>query len=91
MQNSNINLKSISNNSLNFTINNSKELLALTKTTKITLKSVMLYGMDDNSSTICNIPNTMKKTFTANHVMHYKSGNIQTDVPGFGTYDEILS
>ncbi|HJD59230.1 MAG TPA: hypothetical protein LFW20_00895 [Rickettsia endosymbiont of Omalisus fontisbellaquei] len=95
LQNSNINLKSISNNSLNFTIHNSKELLAFTKTTtkttKITLKSVMLDGMDDNSSTICNIPNTMKKTFTANHVMHYKSGNIQTDVPGFGTYDEILS
>ncbi|MCC8419250.1 MAG: hypothetical protein LN590_07025 [Rickettsia endosymbiont of Glossina mortisans submortisans] len=91
LQNSNINLKSISNNSLNFTIHNSKELLAFTKTTKITLKSVMLDGMDDNSSTICNIPNTMKKTFTANHVIHYKSGNVQTDVPGFGTYDEILS
>lgn len=95
LQNSRISLNSISSNPLNFTIHNSKELLAFTKTTtkttKITLKSVMLDGMDDNSSTTCNIPNTMKKTFTANHVMHYKSGNIQTDIPSFGTYDEILS
>ncbi|ABV75203.1 hypothetical protein A1C_04705 [Rickettsia akari str. Hartford] len=63
LQHSNINLKSISNNPLNFTIHNSKALLAFTKTTKITLKSVMLYGMDDNSSTICNIPNTMKNIY----------------------------
>ncbi|MEY4463488.1 MAG: hypothetical protein RLZZ81_459 [Pseudomonadota bacterium] len=95
LQNSNINLKNISKNPLNFTIDNSQELLAFAKmidrNTKNQLKHRILEETNSALSTICKISNTREETFTINHIVHYKTGNIQTDVPDLGKYDEILS
>lgn len=95
LQNSNINLKGISNNPLNFTIYNSKGLLAFAemigRNNKNQLKHRILEEINSDLSTICKISNTKEETFTINHIVHYKTGNVQTDVPGLGKYDEILS
>ncbi|WP_341787666.1 hypothetical protein [Rickettsia endosymbiont of Cantharis rufa] len=55
------------------------------------LKHRILEGTNGALSTICKISNTREETFTINHLVHYKTGNIQTDVPDLGKYDEILS
>ena len=95
LQNSNINLKSISNNPLNFTIYNSKGFLAFAeiigRNNKNQIKNRILEETNNDLSTICKISNTKEETFTINHIVHYKTGNVQTDVPGLGKYDEILS
>jgi len=95
LQNSNINLKSISKNPLNFTIYNSKGFLAFAemigRNNKNQLKHRILEETNSDLSTICKISNTKEETFTINHIVHYKTSNVQTDVPGLGKYDEILS
>ncbi|HJD58958.1 MAG TPA: hypothetical protein LFV92_07450 [Rickettsia endosymbiont of Ceroptres masudai] len=95
LQNSNINLKSISNNPLNYTIHDSKGLLAfaemIDRNNKNQLKHRILEETNSALSTICKISNTREETFTINHIVHYKTGNIQTDIPDLGKYDEILS
>ncbi|MCC8461725.1 MAG: hypothetical protein LN546_00695 [Rickettsia endosymbiont of Ecitomorpha arachnoides] len=82
LQNSNINLKSISNNPLNFTIDNSKGLLAFAemigRNNKNQLKHRILEEINSDLSTICKISNTKEETFTINHIVHYKTGNVQT-------------
>ncbi|MCC8406958.1 MAG: hypothetical protein LN560_05105 [Rickettsia endosymbiont of Sceptobius lativentris] len=55
------------------------------------LKHRILEEINSDLSTICKISNTKEETFTINHIVHYKTGNVQTDVPGLGKYDEILS
>lgn len=55
------------------------------------LKHRILEEVNSDLSTICKISNTKEETFTINHIVHYKTGNVQTDVPGLGKYDEILS
>lgn len=95
LQNSNINLKSISNNPLNYTIHDSKGLLAfaemIDRNNKNQLKHRILEETNSALSTICKISNTREETFTINHIVYYKTGNIQTDIPDLGKYDEILS
>lgn len=95
LQNSNIDLTTLSKSPLNFTVHNSKEFLAfpalINRNNKNKLRHHILEEIDDNSATIVTLPNTRTKTFTANHVMHYKTGNAQTDVTGFGSYNEIFS
>ncbi|MCZ6886556.1 MAG: hypothetical protein O7C59_03590 [Rickettsia endosymbiont of Ixodes persulcatus] len=90
-----INLKSISKNPLNFTINNSQEFLAFTKIISGNninqLKHRILEETTNDLATICKISNTKEETFTTNHIVHYKTGNVQTDIHSFGTYDKILS
>lgn len=94
LKNSNINLNSISNNPLNFTIHNSEEFLAFTKIIGMNnrnhLKHRILEETTNDLSTICKILNTREETFTINHIVHYKTGNVQTDILSFGTYDKIL-
>ncbi|HJD56040.1 MAG TPA: hypothetical protein LFW21_05365 [Rickettsia endosymbiont of Pyrocoelia pectoralis] len=95
LKNSDIDLKTLSKNPLNFTISDSEKFVAfpilIAENNKRVLKHQILDGTNDNFSTICNLPHTKVKTFTSNHVAHYKTGNIQTDIPGFGKYDKILS
>ncbi|MFQ3887662.1 MAG: hypothetical protein AB8U88_06665 [Rickettsia conorii subsp. raoultii] len=55
------------------------------------LKHRILEEINSDLSTICKISNTKEETLTINHIVHYKTGNVQTDLPGLGKYDEILS
>ncbi|WP_236609830.1 hypothetical protein [Rickettsia gravesii] len=55
------------------------------------LKHRILEEINSDLSTICKISNTKEETFTINHIVHYKTGSVQTDVHGLGKYDEILS
>ncbi|CAK6577594.1 MAG: hypothetical protein IRF12RH_00020 [Rickettsia helvetica] len=55
------------------------------------LKHRVLEETNSDLSTNMKIANTKEETFTINHIVHYKTGNVQTDVPGLGKYGEILS
>ncbi|WP_342269861.1 hypothetical protein [Rickettsia endosymbiont of Orchestes rusci] len=43
-----------------------------------------------SSSSIYNISTLKLKTLTDSHVIHYNTGNVQTEIFGFGKYKEIL-
>ncbi|XVN41245.1 MAG: hypothetical protein RCO49_01230 [Rickettsia endosymbiont of Argas persicus] len=76
-------------------LNNPVEILAYSKITnrnnKNKIKYLTVQKTDKYSSTtIYKLPNIKLPAFTDSHVIHYKTGNVQTEKFGFGNYKDIF-
>ncbi|MFY9590186.1 hypothetical protein [Rickettsia endosymbiont of Halotydeus destructor] len=97
LQTAKINLKPLYKNPLNIDIenSNSNEILSCSKVVnrnnKNKIKYLTVVETDKHSSSsIYNISNSQLDSFTDIHVIHYHTGNVQTEIFGFGNYKEIL-
>ncbi|WP_341792772.1 MULTISPECIES: hypothetical protein [unclassified Rickettsia] len=92
-----INLKPLYKNPLNIDLESgsSNEILSCSKianrNNKNKIKYLTVVETDNHSSSsIYNISNSQLDSFTDSHVIHYNTGNVQTEIFGFGKYKEIL-
>ncbi|ABE04926.1 hypothetical protein [Rickettsia bellii] len=96
-KNREINLKLLFQNNLNIEIksNNSAKILACSKVTNRNNKNKIKYltikeAKNHSSSTSYELSNSELPAFTDSHVIHYETGNVQTEIFGFGTYKDIF-
>lgn len=97
LHNSTINLKPLFKNPLEIdtTFNDILKIPAYSKVTNKNIKGALKYLMVEktnnyNLSTAYKLSNSQLEVFIDSHVLHYKTGNVQTEKYKFGTYQEIF-